>query len=150
VSITSNRIHERIEWLVAQANDFLPSDVYLGYALCHTHGEDETVISDADILTTEHDLKANMRKELERRVLNGKAGADTDLANFPANAGAIANADVIFDLYHIPTGISVVRVYTLVTLRNLATDDTKTPQQKRNIVRTQLQSFYADLQARLP
>ena len=150
MSITSNKIHERIEWLVAQANDFLPDDVHLGYALCHTHHGDESVVADNDIITAENELKDMMLKELGKRSEKGWAGADDDAAALPSKAASIGDVDVIFDLFHIPTGTSVVRTYRLLTLRNLATNDQLTNEQKRQTVKTQLQSFYSDLQARLP
>lgn len=150
MSVTSPRIHERIERLANLANDFLPDDVVFGYYIPHTHYPDDSVIPDSEIIRADADIKRFMRGDLQRRIDKGWSGADADLAALPDDAAIIGSVDVIFEMFHVPTRISVIRIYKLSQLISLATDDTKTTEEKRQIIKTQLLQFYADLQARLP
>lgn len=146
----ADRIDQKLAQLVDTANDFLPDGVVLGYAIPAIDDENGVTLPNAEIIRVCNEFFMNYRRALERLADRGYSWASTDLAAFPGDASNIGDVVVVFDLMHIPSRTAVIRTYSLQTLVNLYQDGTRTNEQKRQIVKTQLQSFYQDLVDRLP
>lgn len=152
MSMTDSRIHERIRWLLDRANDFLPEPYYLGYRIAHTHAADGTPLPDSELVRSFNEIhrsRTGDRARLQRLADAGHSWAAADLAALPSEATDVTGVHLVLRFLHRPSGILLIRTYSLQQIQNLITDETKTVEEKRQAIRTALANFYAELRQRV-
>ena len=124
------------------ANAWLPADYYFGY---HVYDFDA---SQAERAAADAEMKAHWRTRLARYVARNAPGAADDLAALPADDPG-TGGHLLVEIIHRPTGIRAVRTYTFAQVLNVINNNTLTPAQRRQQIRTALSNLYQTCQDRV-
>lgn len=133
------------------ANAWLPEMWSFGYELAHDSRlrPDDPAFADAveDTDTLDEgcaEILTRWHHKLAALEANGVTGAAEDRAALPTSGRYL-----LVEIIHRPTGTRAVRTYSYATIRDLITDPTKTPAQKRQQIRNALNNLYQAAQDRV-
>ena len=134
------------------ANAWLPDGYVFGYSLPHDvpirADDPEYATATEDIAHLDLHSAIRLREYRQSAIAYGQKHAGTVTAS-DVTALPSAGRYLIAEIIHRPTGIAAFRAYSYDTIRDIATDDTRTLAQKRTAVRNALQSLFTDCQTRV-